>query len=98
MVLSLKQLRYALAIAETGHFGRAAVLCHISQPALSQQIQSMEAQCGTPLFDRLGRTIQLTPFGREFMERARRVLDNADALEAFTAGQSGTPCTLFALG
>ena len=50
MSITLKQMRYAVAVAETGHFGRAAEQCHVSQPALSQQIQLIEEDCGTPLF------------------------------------------------
>ncbi len=91
MSLTLKQLRYAIAVAETNHFGRAATACNISQPALSQQIQAIEDFCGTPLFDRLNRSVRPTPFGREFIERARRVVDGADALAAFAIGQAGTP-------
>ena len=84
-------MRYAVAVAEAGHFGRAALACNISQPALSQQIAQIEAECGTPLFDRLNRAVRATPFGREFVERARLVLESADALAAFTAGHAGDP-------
>ena len=88
---SLKQLQYAVTLADTGHFGRAAERCCISQPALSQQIRSLELGCGTPLFDRSGKAVTPTPFGVEFIERARRVLAEADDLVAFTQGHSGTP-------
>ena len=91
MTLSLKQMRYAVAVAEERHFGRAALACNISQPALSQQIAQIEAECGTPLFDRLNRAVLPTPFGLEFIERARDVLDSADALIAFVAGHKGDP-------
>lgn len=91
MHLSLKQMRYAVAVAETGHFGRAAKACNISQPALSQQVQAIEELCGTPLFDRLKSGIRPTPFGAEFVARARQVLDSADALSAFTLGHAGAP-------
>lgn len=91
MHLSLKQMRYAVAVAETGHFGRAARLCNISQPALSQQVQAIEAACGTALFDRLKAGIRPTPFGAEFVSRARLVLDSADALGAFALGHAGEP-------
>ena len=91
MSFTLKQLRYAIAVAETGHFGRAATASNISQPALSQQIQAIEDYCGTPLFDRLTRAVRPTPFGREFIERARRVVDGAEALAAFAMGQAGNP-------
>ncbi|MET3924732.1 hydrogen peroxide-inducible genes activator [Devosia sp. 2618] len=91
MQLSLKQMRYALAVAETGHFGRAAAACNISQPALSQQIQTIEHECGTLLFDRLKGGARPTPFGSEFIARARLVLETADALEAFAQGSGGQP-------
>jgi len=91
MKISLKQMRYAVAVAETGHFGRAAERCHISQPALSQQIQLLETLCGAALFDRLKRSVRLTPFGREFVARAKPVLEAAEALDAFMQGQADTP-------
>lgn len=88
---TLKQLRYALALAEAGHFGRAAERCHITQPALSQQIRQLEAACGTTLFDRLGKTVRPTPFGDEFLARARQVIIAADDLEAFSTTHGGAP-------
>lgn len=91
MRLSIKQMRYAVAVADTGHFGRAAATCNISQPALSQQIQAIEEECGTSLFDRLRGGARPTPFGTEFISRARRVLDSVDALEAFAEGHAGQP-------
>jgi LysR family hydrogen peroxide-inducible transcriptional activator len=91
MTLSLKQMRYAVAVAETGHFGRAAKACNISQPALSQQVHAIEESCGTPLFDRLSSGARPTPFGAEFIARARQVLESADALAAFAQGHAGQP-------
>lgn len=91
MQISLKQMRYAVAVAETGHFGRAAKACNISQPALSQQVQSIEDICGTALFDRLKAGARPTPFGSEFVARARQVLESADALAAFAQGHAGQP-------
>lgn len=91
MKISLKQMRYAVAVARTGHFGRAAGLCSVSQPALSQQIQALEAVCGASLFDRLKRGVRLTPFGREFVDLAQKAIESADAVDAFLAGQRGAP-------
>lgn len=91
MIMSLKQMRYIVAVAETGHFGKAAASCNISQPALSQQIQAVEQECGTPLFDRLKSGARPTPFGQEFVTRARAVLDSADALSSFAHSQTGQP-------
>ena len=89
MPLSLKQLRYAAAVAQTGHFGRAAALCSVSQPALSQQIMTLEALCGAALFDRLKTGTILTPFGREFIDLAQKAIAAADAVNALAAGRSG---------
>ena len=76
--ISLKQLRYAVTVAQTGHFGRAAELCSVTQPALSQQIGALEARCGTPVFDRLTRGIRLTPFGEQLIDLAQATLVAAD--------------------
>ena len=91
MGVSLKQMQYALAVARTGHFGRAAETCAISQPALSQQILALEDLCGTPLFDRLRSGIRLTPFGREFIALAQEVIRRAEALDALVLGRLGQP-------
>ncbi len=84
-------MQYALTLAETGHFGRAAERCHITQPALSQQIRQIEAFCGAPLFERLGKSVRPTPIGREFTDRARLVLEQALELESFLRGAHGRP-------
>ena len=91
MRLSLKQMRYAVAVAEAGHFGRAARACNVSQPALSQQIQSIEQACGTSLFDRLKDGVRPTPFGAEFVSRARRVLEEAEGLSTFALRRRAEP-------
>ena len=89
MPISLKQLRYAAAVARTGHFGRAAAQCSVSQPALSQQIMTLEALCGSALFDRLKTGATLTPFGRDFIDLAQKAIAAADAVNAMAAGRSG---------
>ena len=89
MTISLKQMRYALAVAAEGHFGRAAEACSVSQPALSQQILALEALCGTALSDRLKSGIRLTPFGQDFMAMAREAVKAADALDDFALGRAG---------
>jgi LysR family transcriptional regulator, hydrogen peroxide-inducible genes activator len=91
VAISLRQMRCAVALAQTGHFGRAAERCALSQPALSQQIQGLEALCGTSIFDRLKTGVRLTPFGREFIALALETLAKADAVENFVQGRSGVP-------
>ena len=64
--ISMKHLRYFDALARLGHFGRAAELCAISQPALSMQIRELETLIGAPLVERGTRQIRLTSLGEEF--------------------------------
>ncbi len=89
--ISLKQLRYAVTVAQTGHFGRAAELCSVTQPALSQQIGALEARCGTPVFDRLTRGIRLTPFGEQLIDLAQATLVAADRVSQLIETQAGQP-------
>ncbi|MBI5771615.1 MAG: LysR family transcriptional regulator [Verrucomicrobia bacterium] len=72
--MELSQLRYTIAIAETGNFTRASERCHVTQPSLSQQILNLEREIGHKLFHRLGRKAVLTEAGITFVERARRIL------------------------
>lgn len=72
--MELHQLRYAVAVAETGNFTRAAERCHVTQPSLSQQIINLESELGHKLFHRLGRKAVLTEAGTVFLDRARRIL------------------------
>lgn len=76
--MELHQLRYAVAVARTGNFSRAAEQCHVSQPSLSQQIHKLEDELGERLFDRLSRQVRLTPVGRRFVDHAARVLEELD--------------------
>jgi len=79
-MITLKQLRYFCAVARHRHFGRAAQECHVSQPALSLQIQELEAQLGCQLVERQRGAITLTETGREIAERAQRILLEASDL------------------
>jgi LysR family hydrogen peroxide-inducible transcriptional activator len=78
--MELHQLRYFVAVAEAGNFGRAAARCRVSQPSLSQQIIKLEARLGRKLFDRLGRRTALTDAGAALLPRAKAIL--ADVVEA----------------
>lgn len=72
--MEMHQLRYFVAVAETGNFTRAAERSNVSQPSLSQQIINLEKEVGHKLFHRLGRKAVLTEAGTAFLERARRIL------------------------
>ena len=78
MDVELRQLRVFLTVASELHFSRAATRLHVSQPALSQQIRTLERALGTPLFDRSSRATELTPAGRALLEAAPRVLYEAE--------------------
>jgi LysR family hydrogen peroxide-inducible transcriptional activator len=78
--MNLRDLRYLVALADEGHFGRAAVRCHVSQPTLSAQVRKLEEYLGVPLVERQPRRITLTEAGTRVVERARRVLLEADAI------------------
>ena len=80
MKVTLRQLRYFVALADAAHFGRAAARANVSQPALSLQIKELEAQLGVDLVDRLPRGVRLTRAGQEVLTRARRVLAEVDDL------------------
>ncbi len=77
---TLKQMRYFMALARLGHFGRAAEVSNISQPALSVQIREMEAQLGLPLFERGAKGVRLTSFGDTVRGRVRDILRAVDDL------------------
>jgi len=72
--MEIHQLTYFVAVAETGGFSRAAKRCNVTQPSLSQQIKKLEQELGQQLFDRLGRTVILTPAGQALLPRARSIL------------------------
>ncbi|MBW4697826.1 MAG: LysR family transcriptional regulator [Aphanocapsa lilacina HA4352-LM1] len=75
---SLDQIRIFRAIAQHGSFKRAAESLYISQPAVSLQVQNLEAALGMPLFDRSGRKAELTEAGRIFLDYAHRILALCD--------------------
>lgn len=79
--MTLVQLRHFVVLAETGTFVQASRALFLTQPALTRSIHALEDELGGRLFDRLGRRIELTPFGHEVLQRARRLVADADALK-----------------
>lgn len=72
--MDLRQIKYFIAVAEDEHFGRASERIHIAQPALSRQIQLLEAELGVTLFDRLPRGVRLSAAGKTFLESCNKIL------------------------
>src|SRR5580693_5426303 len=77
--MELRQLRYFVEIADQGSFTKAAETLAIAQPALTTQVQKLEAELGAQLFLRTARGIILTEIGTEVRAHAQRTLDAADA-------------------
>ncbi len=75
MEITLRQLRYLIALGEERQFGRAAASVNISQPALSVQIRDLETALGTQLIERGSREVVVTPAGREALWHARRIME-----------------------
>lgn len=95
---TLRQLRYLAALAEHGHFGRAAAACHVTQPALSMQIKELEAELDLPLVER-GRTgAVLTEEGVQLAQRARALNAGVKDLEEFARERRGDRAQRLALG
>lgn len=76
--MDIYQLRYFLAVAETGNFTKAASRVFVSQPSLSQQILNLEEELGQKLFHRMGRKAVLTDAGLKLLESARRIVSEVD--------------------
>lgn len=78
--MTLVQLRHFVVLADLGSFVQASAALFLTQPALTRSIQGLEIELGGALFDRLGRRIALTPFGREVLNRARQLVSDAETL------------------
>src|SRR4051812_19452107 len=92
--MELRQLRYALAVIDTGSFTAAAQQCFVSQPSLSQSIRNLERELGVQLFERIGRSFIVSAAGATFADAARsalRAVDNVrvevDAVSGLVAGR-----------
>jgi LysR family hydrogen peroxide-inducible transcriptional activator len=83
--VSLRQLQYVVAVADTLGFHRAAARCHVSQPTLSAQVQQLESVLGVRIFERDRRRVLLTSAGADIVARARHVLLEAEDLLAAAA-------------
>ncbi len=78
--MTLNELRYVVAVAQTQHFSKAADLCNISQPSLSIAIKKLEDELGITIFQRGKRRIDITTTGMAVVQQAQRVIEEADKL------------------
>lgn len=76
--MELFQIRYVLAAAETLNFTRAAERCNVSQPALTKAVKSLEGELGAPIFNRDGKRIRLSDFGRSILPTLRQTHEQAE--------------------
>jgi DNA-binding transcriptional LysR family regulator len=92
--MDVRALRYAVTLADTLHFGRAAQAHFIAAQPFGRRIQALEREVGTPLFARTSRRVALTPAGERFLPRARKVLAQLDALVDQVEGPRDDPPVL----
>jgi DNA-binding transcriptional LysR family regulator len=96
-MLDLRELKTFRVVAAEKNFTRAASLLHYAQSSVTAQIHGLEAELGVPLFDRMGRRVELTVAGRQLLSYADRLLDIAD--EAKRAVQNdGQPAGTLTVG
>ncbi|MBM7094880.1 LysR family transcriptional regulator [Bacillus sp. H-16] len=79
-MMDIKQLKYFCTIAEEKQITKAARRLHMAQPPLSQQLKSLETELGVMLFERNGRTMELTQAGTLLLKKAERILQEMDEI------------------
>lgn len=96
--MTLQDLRYVVALADHGHFGRAAAACGIGQSTLSTQMKKLEVQLGVTLFERTTQSVSVTAVGVEIARRARQILADVDAILSVGQHIGGPLSGAFSLG
>jgi LysR family hydrogen peroxide-inducible transcriptional activator len=97
-MVTLRQLRYLVALAENRHFGRAAEACSVTQPALSMQIRDLERQLGVQLVERRPGDVVLTDIGRDIVDRSEQILAASRDLVDFARHANHTLAGRLVLG
>jgi DNA-binding transcriptional LysR family regulator len=96
--MDVASLQAFVAVTEQGSFSHAAEALFLTQPAVSKRVSALEAELETRLFDRIGRTVQLTEAGRLLLPRARRILRELEDSRRAIAGLSGEVAGVLAVG
>jgi LysR family hydrogen peroxide-inducible transcriptional activator len=84
--MTLTELRYAVMLAQEKHFGRAAKVCHISQPTLSVAINKLESDLGVAIFERDRNNVRVTKIGEQIIAQAQRALDEVSHINDIAQG------------
>jgi len=98
MVPELRLVRYFVAVAQERNITRAAERLHLSQPSLSAAMKQLEEQLGTPLLERSGRGLSLTPAGELLRDRGRELLEQAEAVALEVRERGGAPAARLRIG
>ncbi len=83
--MDIQRIRYFLEVARQKNFSRAAEICHVSQPSLSQQIKKLEEEVGGPLFHRNHGRVAISPLGESFLQYAQAIMASVASAEEFVA-------------
>ncbi|MBI79917.1 MAG: LysR substrate-binding domain-containing protein [Pseudomonadota bacterium] len=78
--MNIKDLRYILAVKDTGSFNKAAQICNVTQPTLSGQIKKLEETLGVILFERTTQSIAITEIGEKIIEKARNIIRESEEI------------------
>ena len=84
--MNIEYLKYFAELAKTQHYGQAAKALNISQPGLSHAIKTLEEEYGVPLFQKEGRNVSLSQYGKELMKEVEEILDAYLRMEERAAG------------
>ncbi len=80
MLVTLRQLQYVIAVAESGSFSKAAEMVHAEQSTVSQQVRSLEEKLGVVLINRDNLPVKLTPEGEEVVKQAKDIIEKVEEL------------------
>lgn len=96
--MTLTELRYAITIAQEKHFGRAAKMCHVSQPTLSAAISKLESELGISIFERDRNAVRVTEIGKDIIAQAQRAIDEVGLIRDIAEGSKSQLTTPLKVG
>ncbi len=96
--MNLRDLQYLVAVAELGHFGKAALQCNTSQPTLSMQLKKLEDYLGVQLIERSNKRVMMTPIGESIAAQANTILQHSADIHALAKAAQDPFAGEFRLG